>query len=113
MNKYNAQNTKIKVHAYKSVTPSNHCLALFIAFRQIHLLEILSQVNPFALSKDAKGKSQDRPCMEGMVSAAKMLTQLMDLGMAVVTPRNAVGGFGGLDLVVLGTSIHQPLLLES
>ena len=51
--------------------------------------------------------------MDNAVLSAKMLAQLVDLGVAIMTGCDAVVGLGGLDLVVLGLSVGESLLLET
>ena len=79
----------------------------------VHLLEIVMEVFPLVGAEDTKGKANQGPEMDNAVLAAKVLAQLVDLGVAVMTGCDTVVGLGGLDLVVLCLSVGEALFLEA
>jgi len=78
-----------------------------------HILEIISEVFPFVRSEYTQRKTDKGPHVDNRIVASVMLTQFMDLGMAVVAPGNAVVSAGRLDLFVLQPAVFQTLLLET
>ena len=79
----------------------------------IHVFEIITQVFTFIGSQDAETQANECPEVNYRIPAAVMLAQFMNLGMAVMTGRNAVIGPGGLDLLVFDAAIFQALFLET
>ena len=79
----------------------------------VHLLEIVMEVLPLVGAEDTKGKANQGPKMDNAVLSAIVMAQLVDLGVAVMTGCDAVVGLGGLDLVVLGLSVGESLLLKT
>jgi hypothetical protein len=64
------------------------------------IFKIVTQVFTFVRAQYPHGKTNQCPEVHHRVIAAVMLTQLMDLGMAVVASGDAVISPGGLDLIV-------------
>lgn len=79
----------------------------------IDILEIISQVFAFIGPQDPEAQADQGPQMHHRVSAAVVLAQFVDLGMAVVAGGNAVVRAGGLDLLVFEAAVLQALLLEA
>lgn len=79
----------------------------------IHIHEILAQVGTLVGTENAQGEAQDRPQVNGLPRVAGLVAQVMDLGMAVVARRDAVGRLGGQDLVGLELAVGPPFVRES
>lgn len=76
------------------------------------MLKVFMEVFPLIGSEDAKGETDQCPKVNNPVISTIVFTELMDLGMAVMTGCNAVIRLGGLDLVVLCLTVAQSLFLE-
>jgi hypothetical protein len=81
--------------------------------KDIHLFELVSQILSLVGPQNSQGKTDQGPQVYNGVVAAVMLTQFVDLRMAVVATGNAVICSGGLDLIVLQLPIGQALFLET
>jgi hypothetical protein len=79
--------------------------------KNIDFFQIIVKVLPLIRAQDTQGQADERPEVDDAIMTPVMLTQLVDLGMAVVASGNTVVGFGGLNLAVLETTILQPFLL--
>jgi len=78
----------------------------------IQFFQIISQIFPFIWPEYSQRKADEGPEVHDRVVSAVVLAQFMNLGMAVVTPGNAVVRAGCLDLLVFQFSILQTLILE-
>jgi hypothetical protein len=76
----------------------------------IHILQIVPEIFPLVWAQDPQGQGDKRPQMNHSIVPLIILAQFMYLRMAVVTGGNAVIRTGCLDLVILDSSIGQPLL---
>ena len=79
----------------------------------IHFFQIIPQVFPFVRSEYSQRKADQRPKVDHRVITTIMLTQFMNLSMAVMTSGNTVIGSRGFDLIIFQLSIYQTLFLES
>ena len=79
----------------------------------VDFLKIVSQVFPFVGAHDAQVETDQCPEMNHVVVCTVVFRKLVDLGVAVMAASNAIGGAGGLDLVVLLFPIGQAFFLES
>jgi len=79
----------------------------------IHFFKIISQIFPFIGTQNAKRKAQKRPQMNGLPCMIINITQVMDLGVTIMTWSDAVIGLGGQDLVGLGLTIGPSFFGES
>ena len=78
----------------------------------VHFFQIISQVFPFVRPEYSQRKANEGPEVDDRIMSAIMLTQFMNLGMAVMTSGNAVIRSSGFNLIIFQLSIHQALLLE-
>ncbi len=81
--------------------------------KYIHFFEVITQVFPFIGPQDTETQANECPEVNDRISAAVMLAQFMNLGMAVMTGGNAVIGTGGFDLLVFDATVFQSLLFET
>ena len=81
--------------------------------KYIHLFEIITQVFTFIGPQYSETQADECPEVNYRISAAVMLAQFMNLGMAVMTGGNAVIGTSGLDLLVFDAAIFEALFLEA
>ncbi len=58
----------------------------------VNILQVVTKVSPFVRAKNPQREADERPQMNGTVFAAKMMTDIMDLRMTVVTTSYAVVG---------------------
>jgi hypothetical protein len=79
----------------------------------IHFFKIVTQIFSFIGTQDAKGEAQKSPQMNGLPCMVIDITQIMDLGMTIVTWGNAIVCLGGQDLVCLGLPISPSFFGES
>ncbi len=79
----------------------------------IDFLQVVSQIFPFVRPQNPQRKADERPEVNHRIITAVMLTELMDLSVAVMTSGNAVVRAGRLDLLIFQFSILQTLFLES
>ena len=78
----------------------------------IHFFQIISQVFPFVRPEHSQRKADECPKVDYRVITAIMLTQFMNLGMAVMTSGNTVIRSRGFNLIIFQLSIYQALILE-
>jgi hypothetical protein len=78
-----------------------------------NLFQIVMEVGPFVGTQDSQGEAQKGPDMDNPVMALVMLGQIVNLGVAVVAPGDAIIGFRGLDLLVLQKPVLAPFLVET
>ena len=64
------------------------------------IFKIGLQIFPFVFTEDTESQTDNSPQMDDAIAATVMITEFMNLGVAVVTAGNAIIGTGGLDLVV-------------
>ena len=79
----------------------------------VDLFEVVSQVLSFVGAQNTQREADQGPQMNHVVVAAVVFGQLVDLGVAVVTAGDTIGGAGGLDLIVLLLAVGQAFVLES
>ncbi len=79
----------------------------------IDFLQVVSQIFPFVRPQNPQRKADERPEVNYRIITAVMLTELMNLSVAVMTSSNAVVRAGRLDLLIFQFSILQTLFLES
>ena len=68
---------------------------------QHNIFKIGSQIFPFIFAEYPQGQTDNGPQMNDAIAAAIVLTELMNLGVTVVTAGDAIVGTGGLDLFIL------------
>ncbi len=78
-----------------------------------YVLEPVIQVFAFVRSENTKGKSEKSPEMNNRVITAVVVTQFMNLCMAVMTTGNYVISACGFDLLVFHPSVFEAFFLES
>jgi hypothetical protein len=78
-----------------------------------NILEVLSQVNPFVRAQYPQRKTDERPHMHNGIIAAVMLTELMNLSMAVMAAGDTVIRTGFLYLFVLQPAEFQTLIFHA
>jgi len=74
---------------------------------------IIAQVFTLVRSQYSQRKTDKRPQVDNGVTAAEMLAQFMNLGMAVVTPGDTIVGACCLDLLVFQFPVFQPFFLKA
>lgn len=79
----------------------------------IHILQIFPKIGSFIGAEDTKGKVEQSPQVNGFPCVAVDFGHIMNLGMAVVARRNAIGCLGGQNLIGLGLAVRPSLLGES
>lgn len=78
--------------------------------KNVYLFQIVSQVGPLVGTEDAKRETDQRPDMHCVVGAAKMMSDIVHLGMTVVAAGYTVIGPGGHDLVELDPAVLAAFL---
>jgi len=78
-----------------------------------NVLQIVSQVLTLVRPKDTQGEADHCPQVYDGIITVVMITQLMNLGVAIVAAGNAIIGPGGLDLFIFYFPVCQALLLET
>ncbi len=78
----------------------------------IDFLQIISEVFPFVWSQNPQRKADERPEVNHRIITTVMLTEFMNLSVAVMTPGNAVVRAGRLDLLIFQTTIRKALFFE-
>ncbi len=78
-----------------------------------NILEVLSQINPFVRAQDTQRKADERPHVHDRIIAAVMLTELMDLGMAIMAAGNTVIRAGFFYLFILQPAEFQALFFHT
>ena len=78
-----------------------------------NILEVLSQIHPFVRAQYPQRKADQRPHMHDGIIAAVMLTELMNLGMAIMAAGDTVIRTGRLYLVVLELAEFQTLFFHA
>jgi hypothetical protein len=71
------------------------------------------QIFPFIFAQNTQSQADKGPQMEHAIAAAVMLTEFMNLGMAIVTAGNTIIRSGYLDLSVFQPTEFQTLLFVS
>ena len=75
-----------------------------------NILEVLAQINSFIRSQNPQRKADEGPHVNDGIIAAVMLTELMNLGMAVMAAGDTVIRAGFLYLLILQPAEFQTLL---
>jgi hypothetical protein len=78
-----------------------------------NILEVLSQINPFVRAQYPQRKTDERPHMHDRIIAAEMLTELMNLSMAVMAAGDTVIRTGFLYLFVLQPAEFHTLIFHA
>lgn len=65
-----------------------------------HLFQIIPQIFTLIFTEDTQRKADQGPQVDHTVATAIMLTEFVNLRMAVVAAGNAIVGFGVLNLVI-------------
>ena len=78
-----------------------------------HILEVIAQVFAFVGPQYPQREADQCPHVNNGIVTAIVFTELMDLGVAVVTAGDTVIGTGGLDLLILEFTEFQALFLET
>jgi hypothetical protein len=78
-----------------------------------NILEVIAQVNPFIRPQNPQRKADERPHVNDGIVAAVMLTELMNLGMAIMATGNTVIRAGCLYLFVLQPTELQTLFFHA
>ena len=81
--------------------------------KDIDFLEVITQVFPFVGTEYSQRETDKCPQMHYGVSSSIVLAQFVNLGMTIVTARDAAVRSRRLDLLVLQLSIFEALFLES
>ena len=81
--------------------------------KNLYILEIISQIFAFVRSEYSQREADERPHMNDGVIAPEVLTQLMDLGVAIVTTGDTIIGTGGFNLFIFNFSELQTFFLET
>jgi hypothetical protein len=81
--------------------------------KDIDILEIIPQIGPFIGAEDAQGKTDQGPDVHGVIGTTEMVSDIVNLGMAVVATGDAVVCSGGLNLLELAPAILTTLLGET
>jgi hypothetical protein len=81
--------------------------------KHIDFLEIITQVLPFVGAEHTHGKTDEGPHMYHGVPSTVMLTEFVDLGMAIMTAGDAVVRSRRLDLLVFQSPELEALLFET
>ena len=71
------------------------------------------QIFPFVFTEDTQGQTDNGPQMDDTIPATVMITEFMNLGVAVVTACNTIVRSGRLNLIVLQPAEFQALLFVS
>lgn len=79
----------------------------------VHIFQIIAKVFAFIGPENTQGKTNQSPEVDRLPGVIPYLGQIVNLGMAIVTRRDAVGGTGGQDLVGLDTSVCPSLFRET
>jgi hypothetical protein len=74
-----------------------------------NILEVFAQIHPFVRTQYPQRKADERPHMHNGIIAAVMLTELVNLGMAIMAAGDTVIRAGRLYLFVLQPAELQPL----
>lgn len=73
--------------------------------KNVYIFQVVSEICSFIRAKDSKRQADQRPDMNRTVSGTMMVTEVVHLGMAVVTAGNAIVRAGFHDLIVFKLSI--------
>lgn len=77
--------------------------------KNIDILEIIPKIRTFIGSQYAQGQTDKRPEMHGIIGAAKVMPDVMDLGVAVVTTGDTVISTCGYYLIKLELAVGAAL----
>jgi hypothetical protein len=77
--------------------------------KDIDLFEVITQVLAFIGTQDPQRQADQGPQVNHLITTAIIVTEFVDLGMAVVTGGNAVISTGGHNLIVFKQTVLQPL----
>ena len=78
-----------------------------------YILEIISQIFAFVRSEYSQGKTDECPHVNDGVIAPEVLTQLMDLGVTIVTAGDTIIRTGGFNLLIFYFSELHSLFFEA
>jgi hypothetical protein len=81
--------------------------------KEIDLFEILTQIGPFVGAQNPQREANHCPQVHHRVTAAVMLAEFMNLGVAVVATGNAIVGARLFDLLIFDPAVFKALLFES
>ena len=81
--------------------------------KHVHILQVIAEVFAFIGPENPQRKTNQGPHVDRLPGVAPNLGQVVNLGMAVVTWRDAVVGAGGQNLVGLDPSVSPALFLET
>ncbi len=79
--------------------------------KDIDLFQVITQVLPLVGTEDPQREANQGPQVHHRVSTPVMFAEFVNLGVTVVTTRNAVVGAGGLDLSIFESAVFKALLL--
>ena len=75
-----------------------------------HVLQVVSQIGPLVRSEHPKGQTKQGPQVDDAVVSVEMLGKIVDLGMTVVAPGDAIIGARSLDLLVFQAAVFTSRL---
>ena len=67
--------------------------------KNVDIFQVVSEIGSFIGTKDSKRQTDQCPDVHGAVMSTKMMTEVVDLGMAVVTAGDTVIRAGSHNLV--------------
>ncbi len=84
-----------------------------LGVENIHIFQVVTKVGSLVRTKDSQGQADKGPDVYRVIRCPVMMSQVMDLGMAVMAAGNAVIGAGGDDLVIFQLAVIPPGVSES
>ena len=81
--------------------------------KNINILQVVAQIGPLIGSEDTERQADKRPDMNGAEFSTEMMTDIVDLSMAVVAAGNTVVGTGGHDLVEFDLAVRPAFFSET
>jgi hypothetical protein len=76
--------------------------------KNIDLLEVVAKVFALVGSQDTQRQADQGPEVHHLIMSLEVFAEFVDLRVAVVAGRHAIGGARGLDLLVLEPAVTQP-----
>jgi len=81
--------------------------------KNVDILQVIAEVSPLIGPKDTKGQTDKGPDVHGSIMCSIVMTDIVDLGMAVVAASDAVIGPGFHDLVEFNLTVGTPFIGET
>ena len=73
--------------------------------KNVDIFQVVSEIGSFVGTKNSKRQANQCPDVHGAVVSTVMMTEIMDLGMAVVTAGDTVISTGGHNLVEFNLTV--------